>query len=191
MPPRLVLFDGNKSLEHDTAQAHSAFLVYNGLDSNDMDRMPVFCAGTPAFPFFKDLTYNALLNCYQGSVLDPGNGVNRLVIYYDQDTSVYVDRAKNKPRIKTIIRTGPDGQVRQRMDVTDYRLLRGTWIPAKAAMTIYNLNGVRQRMPFLIVTWSLVSASPNADKALFDPNHYLKKGDIIQEAGNPRTGPGD
>ena len=185
-----VLFDGKQSLWHplnkdEATHKNMASCVWQGLDTGDMNSMPVFCADTAAFPLIVGLT-SIGDGVYQGNVLDPGNSVDKSCNLYDPTTQVSLSYVQGKPRITQIVRRDPNGTVSRKMEVTDWFLFKGIWIPAKAKLTHTMFNPAGKRVPSHMLEWALIDAKATAEASRFETKSYLQKGDMVEfRVGTP------
>ena len=182
VPAKLVLVDSKNSLYHQFIE-NGEFTVTSGLNGRALDFMPVFCSDLAAFPLMKDL--KRLPNGdYQGAVLDPGNTVGpNSNSYYDPTTLIRVAYADGKPRITQIIRRDPDGTISRHMEITDWVLFKGVWIPSKARYTFSYFLETGERSPSFYLEWTLIDAKEAADAHQFDLTTYLHKGDHVVQTG--------
>lgn len=190
---QIMLFDGKQSFLHiigtpplpkNTIWQNTT--VWNGFDGRDLSAMPVFCSRTSVLTLIKSLTPVGD-GVYQGNVLDPGDAIYHDLNYYDPNALVHVTYAEGKPRITQIIRRDPDGTVREHMEVTDWTLFQGVWIPAKASYTLTSYLGPGKRVPGRVIEWSLLDTKPTADAHMFDRSTYIHTGDNVVVMPGPGT----
>ena len=186
----IVLFDGRQSFHHifeprptDDSVLENNFL-WDGFDGAELSAMPVFCSRTAVFPLIRSLIPVGD-GVYQGDVLDPGNSGDHGISLYDPKTLVHVAYAAGKPRITQIVRQDPDGTVSRHMEITDWALFQGVWIPAKASYTFTSFTTEGKRVPSHVVAWSLLDAKATADARPFDRSTYLHAGDRVVFMSKP------
>ena len=191
---QVVLYDGKQSFVHVFGNPSSSSTiisqntrVYEGLDGIDLSAMPVFSSNTSGLTLIKSL--NPIGDgIYEGVVLDPGNAVGHALNFYDPTTLVHIAYAQGKPRVTQIIRRDSDGTVSRQMDVTEWALFRGVWIPAKASYAFTSFSAPGKRNPSHTIEWSLLDATATADARQFDFSTYLHAGDAVVTSGNSTEG---